>query len=123
MLVVLFGGGALRHIASWGCSSASYARRAVTARNTLTRARVLRFAHGCCSYYRDLIRFRNTGDPALMLRSINPREASLVDRASGLRVRFRLGGNSFPPQIYYKIFTRAPLCDLGAFAPRVRACA
>ena len=38
----------------------------------------------------------------------------------GDRVRFRLGGTSFPPQIYYKIFTRAPLCDVGAFAPRVR---
>ena len=57
-----------------------------------------------------------------MLRSINPREASLVDRASGMRVRFRLGGDTFPPQIYYKIFTRAALCDVGAFAPRVCRC-
>ena len=69
-------------------------------------------------YYRDLIRFRNAGNPALMLRSINPREASLFDEAAGIVLRFRLGGESFPPLIYYKIFTRSPLCDVNAFAPR-----
>jgi hypothetical protein len=69
-------------------------------------------------YYRDLIKFRNAGDPALMLRSINPREASLFDQAAGIVLRFRLGGESFPPLIYYKIFTRSPLCDVNAFAPR-----
>jgi hypothetical protein len=65
-----------------------------------------------------LIRFRNAGNPALMLRSINPREASLFDEAAGIVLRFRLGGASFPPLIYYKIFTKAPLCDVNAFAPR-----
>jgi hypothetical protein len=69
-------------------------------------------------YYRDLIKFRNAGNPALMLRSINPREASLFDEAAGIVLRFRLGGASFPPLIYYKIFTKAPLCDVNAFAPR-----
>jgi len=69
-------------------------------------------------YYRDLIRFRNAGNPALMLRSINPREASLFDEAAGIVLRFRLGGESFPPLIYYKIFTKSPLCDVNAFAPR-----
>ena len=53
-----------------------------------------------------------------MLRSINPREASLFDEAAGIVLRFRLGGASFPPLIYYKIFTKAPLCDVNAFAPR-----
>lgn len=38
-----------------------------------------------CRYYRDLIRFRNSGDPAIMLQSINPREAALIDRASGMK--------------------------------------
>lgn len=69
-------------------------------------------------YYRDLIRFRNTGDPRVMLRSINPREASLIDTASKIRVRFRLGGSTFPPTIYYKMFTNAPLCDVNSFAPK-----
>mmetsp|Transcript_26675 Transcript_26675/g.43619 ORF Transcript_26675/g.43619 Transcript_26675/m.43619 type:complete len:290 (-) Transcript_26675:475-1344(-) len=69
-------------------------------------------------YYRDLINFRERGNPALMLKSINPREAALLDGASGARVRFRLGGDCFPPKIYYKIFVHAPCVDLGAFAPR-----
>ena len=69
-------------------------------------------------YYRDLIRFRNVGDPALLLKCINPKEASLIEPAAGIHVRFRLGGEIFPPNIYYKIYTHKPLCDVGAFAPR-----
>jgi hypothetical protein len=69
-------------------------------------------------YYADLIKFRGAGDAAVMLKSINPREAGLIDAASGVVVRFRLGGNVFPPTIYYKLFTRRPLCDVGAFAPK-----
>ncbi|KAG2533266.1 hypothetical protein JM18_000545 [Phytophthora kernoviae] len=69
-------------------------------------------------YYRDLLAFRNTGDPGRMLRAINPSEASLLDASMGAQVRFRLGGLAFPPTIYYKIFTRKPVCDLGAFSPK-----
>lgn len=69
-------------------------------------------------YYRDLLSFQNQGDPKEMLRSINPGEVALMDKASGAFVRFRLGGLSFPPTIYYKIFTKTAVCDLGAFAPR-----
>jgi len=69
-------------------------------------------------YYRDLLSFRSTGDPARMLRAINPCEASLLDASMGAQVRFRLGGLAFPPTIYYKIFTRKPVCDLGAFSPK-----
>eukprot|EP00644_Phytophthora_capsici_P015725 jgi/Phyca11/45708/gw1.44.78.1 len=69
-------------------------------------------------YYRDLLAFRSTGDPARMLRAINPSEASLLDSSMGAQVRFRLGGLAFPPTIYYKIFTRKPVCDLGAFSPK-----
>ncbi|KAL3657706.1 hypothetical protein V7S43_017281 [Phytophthora oleae] len=69
-------------------------------------------------YYRDLLTFRSTGDPSRMLRAINPSEASLLDASMGAQVRFRLGGLAFPPTIYYKIFTRKPVCDLGAFSPK-----
>jgi hypothetical protein len=69
-------------------------------------------------YYRDLINFRQKGDPAMMLRCINPSESKLIDAASGIHVKFRLAGDRFPPHIYYKVFTHRPIQDLGAFAPR-----
>ncbi|KAG7396939.1 hypothetical protein PHYBOEH_001506 [Phytophthora boehmeriae] len=69
-------------------------------------------------YYRDLLAFRHAGDPGRMLRAINPSEASLLDASMGAHVRFRLGGLAFPPTIYYKIYTRKPVCDLGAFSPK-----
>jgi len=65
---------------------------------------------------------RRLGAPAdgrLLLRCINPSEAALVqDRASGAVVRFRLGGSVFPPIVYYKVYLRNPVTDLGSFAPR-----
>lgn len=70
------------------------------------------------NYYKDLISFKNKGDPIQLLKSINPSEAMLLDPASKCHLRFRLGGEKFPPLIYYKIFTHAPLWDIGAFAPR-----
>lgn len=69
-------------------------------------------------YYRDLVTFRGAGDPAQMLRAINPGEAALLDAAMGASVRFRLGGWCFPPTIYYKVFTRRAVCDLNAFSPK-----
>lgn len=45
-------------------------------------------------YYEDLIKFRNQGDPALMLKAVNPKEAALLDAASGTHVKFRLAGVS-----------------------------
>ncbi|OQR93885.1 hypothetical protein ACHHYP_02107 [Achlya hypogyna] len=69
-------------------------------------------------YYRDLVNFRNTGDPMLMLKAINPSEAHLLDAATNAQVRFRLGGAAFPPTIYYKIFTRGAVCDMNAFSPK-----
>ena len=45
-------------------------------------------------YYKDLINFKNQGDPAIMLRSVNPKEAALLDAASGTHVKFRLAGVS-----------------------------
>eukprot|EP01012_Entosiphon_sulcatum_P021547 TRINITY_DN26368_c0_g1_i1.p1 TRINITY_DN26368_c0_g1~~TRINITY_DN26368_c0_g1_i1.p1 ORF type:complete len:419 (-),score=47.43 TRINITY_DN26368_c0_g1_i1:9-1265(-) len=69
-------------------------------------------------FYVDLIKFREAGDAALMLRCINPKEAGLIDSAARIHLRFRLGGEAFPPTIYYKIFTHGPVCDLGSLAPR-----
>eukprot|EP00164_Ancoracysta_twista_P005510 GFYU01007560.1.p1 GENE.GFYU01007560.1~~GFYU01007560.1.p1 ORF type:complete len:524 (-),score=125.88 GFYU01007560.1:3-1574(-) len=69
-------------------------------------------------YYRDLIKFRERGDPALMLKCVNPGEANLAEKASGVHVRFRLGGEGFPPTIFYKIYTHSPVIDVNAFAPR-----
>ncbi|XP_034416438.1 protein MFI-like isoform X2 [Cyclopterus lumpus] len=40
--------------------------------------------------------------------------AELLDAASGVFIRFRLGGSTFPPNIYYKIFTYRPIADLCA---------
>ncbi len=70
------------------------------------------------NFYKDLISFRASGDPKLLLKTINPSEAALFDASSKVHVRFRLGGEIFPPTLYYKVFTSAPLCDVGAFAPR-----
>ena len=69
-------------------------------------------------YYRDLINFNNRGDPAMMLRCINPVEAKMLDAASGVHVKFRLAGDRFPPNIYYKIFTHRPVQDLCANSPK-----
>ncbi|KAI9204663.1 uncharacterized protein BJ171DRAFT_618777 [Polychytrium aggregatum] len=69
-------------------------------------------------FYRDLIKFRERGDPRKLLKFINPKEAALIDGASGIHVRFRLGGSSFPPKIYYKIFIHNNMIDMNAFSPR-----
>ena len=35
-----------------------------------------------------------------------------------MHVRFRLGGDRFPPLIYYKLYIHSGLCDVNSFAPR-----
>jgi hypothetical protein len=69
-------------------------------------------------YFRDLVIFKLKGLPQDLLKTIIPSEVSLCDRASGIHVRFRLGGQSFPPKVFFKIFTHRAVCDVGAFAPR-----
>ncbi|CAF0769961.1 unnamed protein product [Rotaria sordida] len=69
-------------------------------------------------FYRDLIHFHNNGDPQILMRTINPIESKYIDSAAGVRIRFRLAGERFPPTIYYKIFTNRPIQDLCANAPR-----
>jgi len=95
------------------------------------------------NYYKGLVIFHNEGDPALIMRYINPNEAKLIDSASGIYIKFRLAGvlfllnsrillmtilakycfnfglkNQFPPTIYYKIYTHRPIQDICANAPR-----
>ncbi|BFZ09294.1 hypothetical protein BsWGS_12333 [Bradybaena similaris] len=69
-------------------------------------------------YYRDLIKFNSRGSPSHLLRCINPNEAKLLDAAAGVTVKFRLAGERFPPNIYYKIFTNRPIQDLCANSPK-----
>jgi hypothetical protein len=69
-------------------------------------------------FYRKLISFKQRGDPAVLLKTINPSEAKLLDKASGGCVRFRLGGCDFPPSIYYKIFTSQAVVDVCSYSPR-----
>ena len=69
-------------------------------------------------FMRSLVDFRSAGDPKQLLKTINPAEASLFDASTKISLRFRLGGSSFPPTLYYKIFTAAPVADINSFAPR-----
>eukprot|EP01029_Cantina_marsupialis_P029601 TRINITY_DN781892_c0_g1_i1.p1 TRINITY_DN781892_c0_g1~~TRINITY_DN781892_c0_g1_i1.p1 ORF type:complete len:371 (+),score=81.65 TRINITY_DN781892_c0_g1_i1:104-1216(+) len=69
-------------------------------------------------FYKELLVFKTDTTPHLLLRCINPVEAQLLESSSGTHVRFRLGGVSFPPNIYYKIFIHQNVCDINAFAPR-----
>ncbi|XP_038078313.1 protein MFI-like [Patiria miniata] len=69
-------------------------------------------------YYRDLINFRCRGDPSMMLRCINPKEAKLLDAAAGIHIKFRLAGERFPPNIYYKIYTHRNVVDMCANSPK-----
>ncbi|XP_078513178.1 protein MFI [Lissotriton helveticus] len=69
-------------------------------------------------YYKNLINFKGKGDPRSLLKCVNPREAELIDAAAGVYVRFRLGGVTFPPNIYYKIFTHRTVVDMCANSPK-----
>jgi len=69
-------------------------------------------------YFRDLIRARESRDPVATLRALNPKEAALLDVSTGFYIRFRLGGERFPPQIFYKVYVSQPITDICAFAPR-----
>uniref|UniRef100_A0A672PA65 Uncharacterized protein n=1 Tax=Sinocyclocheilus grahami TaxID=75366 RepID=A0A672PA65_SINGR len=64
-------------------------------------------------HLKKLVSLHNQGDPRL-LRFINPAEANILDSASGALIRFRLGGPTYPPNIYFKIYTRAPIVDMCA---------
>lgn len=55
---------------------------------------------------------------ALLEQTLSPADAPVCDSSCGLYVRFRLGGASFPPIIYFKIYTTQSVLDINAFAPR-----
>ncbi|XP_038617856.1 protein MFI [Tachyglossus aculeatus] len=69
-------------------------------------------------HFKILLKMRKEGDPRLLMRCIDPKEAELLDAAAGINIRFRLGGVKYPPTIYYKIFTQRPIVDLCAHSPR-----
>ncbi|KAM6908087.1 LOW QUALITY PROTEIN: protein MFI [Lycodopsis pacificus] len=60
-------------------------------------------------YFKERISHCSQQDPQAILKTVNPREA-----VAGVCIRFRLGGITFPPNIYYKIFTHRPITDLCA---------
>jgi hypothetical protein len=66
---------------------------------------------------RDFVLARDWSHPADVLLGVTP-EASLADEAAGTHVRLRLGGETFPPGVYYRIHTHRPVADVCAFAPR-----
>ncbi|XP_072307420.1 protein MFI [Eucyclogobius newberryi] len=72
-------------------------------------------------HYKELIGLCHHGDPQMILKTVNPREGELLDAAAGVFIRFRLGGTTFPPSIFYKIFTYRPIADLCASSPRIYA--
>ncbi len=46
-------------------------------------------------------------DPYLLLKTVCPKEAQILDPSIKARIKFRFGGANgvFPPEIYYKVFT------------------
>ncbi|XP_025024652.1 uncharacterized protein C11orf65 homolog [Python bivittatus] len=73
---------------------------------------------GVFEYYKELIGFKQYGEPSHLMKYIEPREAELLDAAAGVHIKFRLGGEKFPPSIYYKIFTHRPIVDICANSPK-----
>ncbi|KAM3836467.1 protein MFI [Vipera latastei] len=73
---------------------------------------------GVFEYYKELIGFKQYGEPCHLMKYIEPREAEFLDAAAGVHIKFRLGGETFPPSIYYKIFTHRPIVDLCANSPK-----
>ncbi|RKO98860.1 hypothetical protein CXG81DRAFT_28351 [Caulochytrium protostelioides] len=68
--------------------------------------------------FQDLLRFKDEGYPEQLLKLINPKEAPFMDKAAHVRLRFRLGGLSWPPMILYKIYVERNLVDMNRFSPR-----
>jgi len=69
-------------------------------------------------YYRDIILLKTQTKPAQLLKAVNPCEAQLLEKSSNLHIRFRLGGERFPPKIYYKVYVHGGMVDMNSFAPR-----
>ncbi|XP_026541121.1 uncharacterized protein C11orf65 homolog [Notechis scutatus] len=47
---------------------------------------------GVFEYYKELIGFKQYGEPSHLMKYIEPREAEFLDAAAGVHIKFRLGG-------------------------------
>lgn len=69
-------------------------------------------------FYKSLLAIWQVNNSCRLLKFINPKEAQLIEAATGLHTKFRLGGRYFPPTVYYKIFVHHPIIDMNSFSPR-----
>ncbi|KAL0211576.1 hypothetical protein RCL1_005202 [Eukaryota sp. TZLM3-RCL] len=69
-------------------------------------------------FYRSLLSNVSSLSPSMVLRSISPTEARLLDKSTFCHVRFRLSGFSFPPMLLYRVYVHGNVTDLNSFAPR-----
>ena len=64
-------------------------------------------------YYKELINFKEKGDPTQLLKSVNPGEAFILDAATKCHVRFRLGGDvSYYSFVITNLLAEIPSIDL-----------
>lgn len=63
-------------------------------------------------YYKELINFKEKGDPTQLLKSVNPGEAFILDAATKCHVRFRLGGDVSYHNKTTKLLIEIPSIDL-----------
>ncbi|CAH8497442.1 unnamed protein product [Dicrocoelium dendriticum] len=69
-------------------------------------------------FYKRLLLCGEKWEQRFLLRCLAPGERFYVDRAAGGFVMFRLGGTTFPPRIFYKLFTYRPIQDVNAYSPK-----
>lgn len=65
---------------------------------------------------------RQQAEPRVLLACINPAEAALVDGASGVHMRLRLNGDTWPPRLMYRVYLHSTVAHVtaltsGAAAP------
>jgi hypothetical protein len=63
-------------------------------------------------YYKDLVIFHNEGDPALIMKYINPIEAKFIDSACGIHIKFRLAGVSTFSFAGFKFINKLKMLNL-----------
>lgn len=64
---------------------------------------------------------RQQAEPRVLLACINPAEAALVDCASGVHVRLRLGGEAWPPQLLYCVYVHSTVAGMSVFESNAAA--
>lgn len=58
---------------------------------------------------------RQQAEPRVLLACINPAEAALVDCASGVHLRLRLGGEAWPPRLLYRVYVHGTVAGMSVF--------